>query len=100
MEVKSRELQSKDTVLLLDEATSALDSVSENQIQMVLDTFMENRTVMTIAHRMGAVEKMDINIHNIVAVLDHGHVIGCGTYPELASKKGSVFSCMLKLQEK
>ena len=42
----------KDTkILILDEATSALDVEAEYKIRKNIDTMMEGRTVLAIAHR-------------------------------------------------
>jgi ATP-binding cassette, subfamily B, bacterial len=44
-------------VLILDEATSALDYENENAIHESLDSFIKNRTVFIIAHRLSTVKK-------------------------------------------
>jgi len=44
-------------VLILDEATSALDYENENAIHESLDSFIKNRTVLIIAHRLSTVKK-------------------------------------------
>jgi ATP-binding cassette subfamily B protein len=44
-------------VLILDEATSALDYENENFIHESLDSFIKDRTVFIIAHRLSTVKK-------------------------------------------
>jgi ATP-binding cassette, subfamily B, bacterial len=44
-------------VLILDEATSALDYENENAIHESLDSFLKDRTVFIIAHRLSTVKK-------------------------------------------
>ncbi len=39
-------------ILLLDEATSALDTANEKLVQAALDTIMEHRTTIVVAHRL------------------------------------------------
>ena len=70
-------------ILLLDEATSALDSESEAHIQAALDTLMDGRTVIAIAHRLSTLSQFD----RIVVMAD-GRVIDDGSPFELAHRAG------------
>ena len=47
----ARAIVNSPQVLLLDEATSALDSKSERAVQAALETVVEQRTTLVIAHR-------------------------------------------------
>jgi ABC-type multidrug transport system fused ATPase/permease subunit len=70
-------------VLLLDEATSALDSESEVEIQKALQSLMEGKTVIAIAHRLSTLRQMDR-----IIVLDNGKIVEEGTHDSLVARKG------------
>ena len=76
-------------VLILDEATSSLDLPSEAMVQRALDTLLEGRTAVIIAHRLSTVEHADR-----VLVLEHGSVIEDGTPAALIQRDGGVFAAM------
>ncbi|HBQ22900.1 MAG TPA: ABC transporter, partial [Alphaproteobacteria bacterium] len=70
-------------ILLLDEATSALDAESEHQVQQALETLMQGRTTLVIAHRLATVRNADR-----ILVLEHGQLVEEGTHQELMERNG------------
>ncbi len=70
-------------VLLLDEATSALDSESEVEIQKALQSLMQGKTVIAIAHRLSTLRQMDR-----IIVLDGGKIVEDGSHDKLVEEKG------------
>ncbi|KAM4809866.1 ABC-type oligopeptide transporter ABCB9 [Rhinophrynus dorsalis] len=88
----SRSLIRNPQVLILDEATSALDAESEHAIQKVLNSDLQSRTVLIIAHRLSTVEKA----HNII-VLDKGQVVQQGSHRELM-EEGGLYSQLVQRQ--
>ncbi|MFD0917077.1 ABC transporter ATP-binding protein [Pseudahrensia aquimaris] len=73
-------------ILLLDEATSALDNESEAQVQQALDTLMQGRTSIVVAHRLSTIEKADR-----IVVIDKGRAVDAGTHDELM-KAGGIYA--------
>jgi subfamily B ATP-binding cassette protein MsbA len=70
-------------VLLLDEATSALDTESERHVQAALDSLMQGRTTLVIAHRLSTVVAADL-----IYVVDGGEIAEFGTHGELMRRNG------------
>ncbi|MEO1624657.1 MAG: ABC transporter transmembrane domain-containing protein [Bacteroidota bacterium] len=80
-------------VLLLDEATSALDAESEKVVQDALNTLMEGRTSIIIAHRLATIRDVDC-----IYVIDNGRIIERGTHEELSARENGAYSSLAKLQ--
>jgi ATP-binding cassette subfamily B protein len=79
-------------LLLLDEATSALDAESERMVQAALESAMQGRTTLVIAHRLATVQKADL-----IVVLDHGQLVEQGSHAELVAR-GGVYAGLAALQ--
>jgi ATP-binding cassette subfamily B protein len=79
----ARAVLRKAPVLLLDEATSALDAESEMLVQRALDTIMEGRTTLVIAHRLATVMRADR-----ILVFDGGRLVEEGTHRSLIGRSG------------
>jgi subfamily B ATP-binding cassette protein MsbA len=79
-------------ILILDEATSALDSESERAVQEALETLMQGRTTLVIAHRLSTVEHADR-----IAVLAQGRIAEIGSHAQLLAA-GGVYASLYRLQ--
>jgi ABC-type multidrug transport system fused ATPase/permease subunit len=79
-------------ILVLDEATAALDSQSEAEVQKAIDGLSENRTVISVAHRLSTLATCDQ-----IIVLTRGKIMERGSYQELLGK-GSAFAAMAARQ--
>ncbi|NMF89968.1 ABC transporter transmembrane domain-containing protein [Aromatoleum petrolei] len=79
-------------LLLLDEATSALDAESEILVQKGLDSAMQGRTTLVIAHRLATVQRVDR-----IVVLDQGRIVETGT-PDDLRRQGGLYARLAALQ--
>ena len=70
-------------VVVLDEATAHLDSESERKVQQALDSALQGRTSVVIAHRLSTVRKAD----QILVVAD-GRIVQRGTHEDLLASGG------------
>jgi ABC-type multidrug transport system fused ATPase/permease subunit len=80
-------------VLLLDEATSSLDAESEKAVQDALNTLMQGRTSIIIAHRLATIRDVDQ-----IYVIEQGQIVEQGTHLELSDKQDGAYSNLAKLQ--
>lgn len=79
-------------ILLLDEATSALDAESELEVQKALETVMEGRTTLVIAHRLATVKQADR-----IVVIEDGRIVETGDHKTL-SRAGGLYGRLAELQ--
>ena len=73
-------------ILILDEATSSLDSITERAIQETLDSAMQGKTVIVVAHRLSTIAHLDR-----ILVFDKGRIVEDGTHDELLAKRGAYY---------
>lgn len=83
----ARAVYKNPNILFFDEATSALDAKNERIIMENLNTFLENRTAIVIAHRLSTVKNADQ-----ILVIDEGLVKELGTHHELLAQQGIYYS--------
>ncbi|MEU0665762.1 ABC transporter ATP-binding protein [Streptomyces lavendulocolor] len=79
----ARALLADPAVLILDEATSSLDVPGERAVQRAMDTVLEGRTAVVIAHRLSTVE-----IADRVLVMEGGRIVEDGPPAELIRGEG------------
>jgi len=70
-------------VLILDEATSNLDLKTESLIERALDTLLEGRTAILIAHRLSTAMRA-----RRIAVVAEGRIVEIGSHTELLERGG------------
>jgi ATP-binding cassette subfamily B protein len=70
-------------IVVLDEATAHLDSESEVAVQRALDTALQGRTSLVIAHRLSTVRHADL-----ILVVEDGRIVERGPHAELLARGG------------
>lgn len=78
--------------VIFDESTSALDVHTETALFEALETFLEEKTVIIIAHRLSTVTRA-----NYIYVLENGAILEEGTREDLEKINGS-FRSFVNLQ--
>ena len=81
-------------IMIFDEATSSLDSKTELLIQEALETKLQEKTLIIIAHRVSTLQKTDI-----IYVFDEGQIVESGTFAELSSNEKSKFFELYRAQQ-
>jgi ATP-binding cassette subfamily B protein len=79
-------------ILILDEATSSVDTETERQIQKALETLVQGRTTIAIAHRLSTL----YNANRIIG-LERGKLVEIGTPQELMATEG-LFHNLVQIQ--
>jgi ATP-binding cassette subfamily B protein len=73
--------------IFFDEATNSLDANNETIIMKNLAEFLNNKTVVVVAHRLSTVKNADQ-----IVVLNNGVITECGTHAELTERRGEYFT--------
>lgn len=79
----ARMVLSDPRIVILDEATSALDTTTEKDLHEALQSFLQGRTTLIIAHRLSAVRQADR-----VLVFEGGTIVEDGSHEDLLENDG------------
>ncbi len=78
-------------IIILDEATSRLDPITEKYLETALNTLLEGRTAIIIAHRLKTVLRADE-----ILILEDGRVLETGETAQLTQDPDSHFAQLLQ----
>jgi ATP-binding cassette subfamily B protein len=70
-------------ILILDEATSSIDTQTELLVQAGIESLLQGRTSIIVAHRLSTIAKADR-----IFVIEGGEIVESGSPRELLDKKG------------
>lgn len=79
------------SILILDEATASLDTETELHIQEALESLIQGRTTIAIAHRLSTLRNADYLI-----CMEKGKVKEAGSHQELMTKQGMYYELVEK----
>lgn len=88
----ARALAADPPILVLDEATSSVDAETEGLVQEAVESMLEGRTALIVAHRLATVREADR-----ILVMHHGRLREDGSHDELL-KKGGLYEKLYRLQ--
>lgn len=90
----ARALAHDPSILILDEATSSVDTETELRIQCAIETLLQGRTSIVVAHRLSTIQHVDR-----IIVLHKGEIREMGTHQELLALNG-IYRKLYDLQYK
>jgi ATP-binding cassette subfamily B multidrug efflux pump len=79
----ARALAHDPKILILDEATSSVDTDTELRVRAALETMVQGRTSVVIAHRLSTVQRADT-----ILVMHRGQLREMGSHQELLARHG------------
>ena len=81
-------------IVLLDEATASIDPANEAQVQKAINSLIQDRTVIVIAHKLKTIQNVDK-----IIVLENGRINQEGKHQELI-EKGGLYAHLWDIQNK
>ena len=89
----ARALLRDPSLILCDEVTSSVDAFAERDIVQALKKATQQRTTLTIAHRLSSISHCDL-----IIVMDKGRIIEQGTHDELLKIRQGTYLNMWNAQ--
>lgn len=74
----ARALVKQPEILIMDDSASALDFATDAKLRRAIREGTKDMTVFIVSQRATTIKNADQ-----ILVLDDGHIVGCGTHPEL-----------------